>query len=76
MSAKGIKPDLSKLDVIRHWPRPQNTKELRTFLDLCNYYGDFIPHLQRAQALNKLIGKSKFVCSLEREAALNDLKLF
>lgn len=26
------------------------------------------------QALNKLIGKSKFVCSLELEAAFNDLK--
>ena len=65
---------MSKLDVIRHWPRPQNTKELRTFLGLCNYYGDLTPHLQRAQALNKLISKSKFVCSLEREAAFNDFK--
>lgn len=38
VSAKGIEPDLSKLDVIRDWPRPRNTKELRTFLGLCNYY--------------------------------------
>ena len=52
-----------------------NTKELRAFLGLCNYYADFIPNLQqRARVLNQLTGKSKFIWSLEREAAFNDLK--
>ena len=64
-----IEPDPAKLSVIRNWPRPQNTKELRAFLD-------FIPNLQQhARVLNQLTGKSKFIWSFEREAAFNDLKL-
>ena len=45
ISANGIEPDPAKLSVIRNWPRPQNAKELRAFLGLCNYYADFIPNL-------------------------------
>ena len=75
VSDKGIEPDPAKVEVIRQWPCPTNTKELRAFLGLCNYYGDFIPNLQeRARVLNSLTGKSKFVWTLEREAAFNDLK--
>ena len=75
ISGKGIEPDPHKLNVIRHWPRPENTKDLRAFLGLYNYYGDFIPNLQdRARVLNQLTGKSKFVWSLQRQAAFNDLK--
>ena len=74
ISEKGIEPDPYKLNVIRHWPRPENTKDLRAFLSLCNYYGDFIPNLQdRARVLNQLTGKFKFVWSLQRQAAFNDL---
>ena len=70
-----IEPDPAKLSVIRNWPRPQNTKELQAFLGLCNYYADFIPNLQqRARVLNQLTEKSKFIWSLEREAAFNDVK--
>ena len=75
ISEKGIEPDPHKLSIIRHWPRPENTKDLGAFLGLCNYYGDFIPSLQdRARVLNQLTGKSKFVWSLQRQAAFNDLK--
>ena len=75
VSDKGIEPDPAKVEVIRQWSCPTNTKELRAFLGLCNYYGDFIPNLQeRARVLNSLTGKSKFVWTLEREAAFNDLK--
>lgn len=37
ISANGFEPDPVKLGVIRNWPRPSNTKELRAFLGLCNY---------------------------------------
>ena len=75
ISAQGIEPDPTKLSVIRNWPRPQHTKDLRAFLGLCNYYGDFIPNLQqRARVFNQLTGKSKFIWTIEREAAFNDLK--
>ena len=72
ISEKGIEPDPHKLNGYtngRQWPRPENTKDLRAFLGLCNHYGDFIPNLQdRARVLNQLTGKSKFVWSLQREA--------
>lgn len=75
ISARGIEPDPTKLSAIRDWPRPRNTKELRAFLGLCNYYSDFIPNLQqRAHVLNLLTGKSKFLWSIEKEAAFHDLK--
>ena len=62
VSDRGIEPDPAKVEVIRQWPCPTNTKELRAFLGLCNYYGDFILNLQeRARVLNRLTGKSKFV---------------
>ena len=69
-------PDPAKVEVIRQWPFPTNTKELRAFLGLCNYYGDFIPNLQaRARVLNQITGKAKFCWTVEREAAFNDLKI-
>ena len=75
ISAQGIEPDPTKLSVISNWPRPQHTKDLRAFLGLCNYFGDFIPNLQqRARVLHQLTGKSKFIWIIEREAAFNDLK--
>lgn len=75
ISTKGIEPDPNKVNAIRHWPRPENTKDLRAFLGLCNNYSDFIPNLQdRARVLNQLTGKSKFIWTLKREAAFNDLK--
>ena len=75
ISAKGVEPDPAKLTVICNWPCPQNTKELRAFLGLCNYYSEFIPNLQQpAFVLNQLTGKSQFSWSLERGAAFNDLK--
>ena len=69
-------PDPAKVEVIRQWPFPTNTKELRAFLGLCNYYGDLIPNLQaRARVLNQITGEAKFCWTVEREAAFNDLKI-
>ena len=73
--ANGIESDPTKLSVLRNWLGPQNTKELRAILGLCHYYADFIPNLQQyARVHNQLTGKSKFICSLERESAFNELK--
>ena len=55
--------------------QPTQIYELRAFLGLCIYYGDIIPDLQeRVRMLNGLTGKSKFVWTLEKEVAFNDLK--
>ena len=31
-----------KVDKVRHWPTPQNSKEVQQFLGLANYYRRFI----------------------------------
>ena len=48
---EGVEPDPEKVAVIRDWPRPSSTKEVRSFLGLCAYYTDFVPDLQRIAAL-------------------------
>ena len=71
----GVEPDPEKVAVIRSWPRPTSTKELRSFLGLCAYYNDFVPDLQRVAApLHRISGKAKFTWDAEREAAFEDLK--
>ena len=37
VSSSGLEPDEEKVEVIKNWPRPQTTKQLRQFLGLCNY---------------------------------------
>lgn len=40
---KGIKPVQDKIEAIRHAPIPSNTSELKSFLGMINYYGNFRP---------------------------------
>ena len=39
---EGVKPDPSKLAVVKQWPQPTDLHELRRFLGLCNYFRKFI----------------------------------
>ena len=45
ISSQGIHPLESKKDAIIHAPRPQNLQQLRSYLGLLNYYGNFIQNL-------------------------------
>ena len=75
VSSSGLEPDEEKVEVIRNWPRPQTTKQLRQFLGLCNYYNDFVPHLQvLAAPLHEVSGKSKFQWDDRKEKAFQRLK--
>lgn len=54
-----IKPDQSKVEAIRNFPRPVNKKDLRSFLGLLNFYRKFLPRLaELISPLTDLLGKS------------------
>ena len=42
VDAAGVTPDPGKLQVIRDWPVPQNSKQLRQFLGLAQYFRKFM----------------------------------
>lgn len=42
VSPEGISVDPRKVDKVRHWPTPQNAKNVQQFLGLANYYRRFI----------------------------------
>ena len=75
VSGSGIEPDPLKLEVIRTWPRPSSTREVRSFLGLCTYYTDFVAELQcLAAPLHQISGKAKFVWNRAHEEAFQQLK--
>ena len=42
LSAKGVQPDPTKVEKVRHWPVPVNLTEVRAFLGLASYYRRWI----------------------------------
>ena len=54
----GIKMDQEKVKAVLDWPAPPNTKGVRSFLDLANFYQRFIQdYAQVARPLNDLLKK-------------------
>ncbi|GBG72409.1 hypothetical protein CBR_g11988 [Chara braunii] len=43
LSASGLEPEATKVEVIRHWPQPAKLRELRSLLDMACYYWKFVP---------------------------------
>ena len=55
--AEGISANPDKVDKVKTWPVPKNTKEVQSFLGLASYYRHFIPHFaKKAQCLHELVG--------------------
>lgn len=75
-SAEGVRADPSKVDAIRKFPTPQNRKQLRGFLGLCNYYRKFSDkYSAETTVLNKLLKKtSSWRWGREEEVAFNTVK--
>ena len=39
-----LKMDPAKIEAVATWPEPQNLKEVRSFVGLCAWYREFVPH--------------------------------
>ncbi|GBG79224.1 hypothetical protein CBR_g29276 [Chara braunii] len=59
LSAAGLEPEATKVEVIRNWPQPANIRELHSFLGLASYYGKFVPRFSIvARPLSRLTSKN------------------
>jgi Reverse transcriptase (RNA-dependent DNA polymerase)/RNase H-like domain found in reverse transcriptase/Retroviral aspartyl protease len=76
ISEEGIRPDPTKYDVIKNYPRPRNADEVRRFVALCNYYRRFVQNFATLAApLNRLLRKNiAFEWSNECESSFEKLK--
>ena len=76
VSAEGVKPDGKKVDAIKSWPRPEDAKDLLSFLATANFYRRFIKSFsQIANPLYKLTHKDvKWHWGKEQELAFRSIK--
>ncbi|GBG59909.1 hypothetical protein CBR_g66714 [Chara braunii] len=59
LSAAGLEPEATKVEVIRNWPQPVTVRELRSFLGLASYYRKFVPRFSIvARPLSQLTSKN------------------
>ena len=58
ISTAGVSPDPAKTEVVSSYPIPTDSKQLRQFLGLANYYRRFVPDYSKiAEPLHKLLRK-------------------
>ncbi|GBG66281.1 hypothetical protein CBR_g57879 [Chara braunii] len=76
LSANGLEPEATKMEVIRNWPQPANVRELRSFLGLASYYRKFVPKFSViAHPLSRLTSKNVAYAWCEKcETAFQALK--
>ncbi|GBG74414.1 hypothetical protein CBR_g18826 [Chara braunii] len=59
LSVAGLKPEATKVEVIRNWPQSVNIHELHSFLGLASYYRKFVPRFSIvARPLSRLTSKN------------------
>lgn len=76
VSSKGVQPDPEKTKVIKNYPKPQSSDEVKRFVAFANYYRKFVPNFAEITIpLNKLCRKGvKFEWTNECENAFKHLK--
>ncbi|GFX48940.1 retrovirus-related Pol polyprotein from transposon 412 [Trichonephila clavipes] len=76
ISAEGVRTDPEKVSAVKNWKRPENLRELRSFLGLCTYYRKFVKGFSNiARPLHKLSeSKQKFQWTKECEDSFLQLK--
>ena len=76
ISEEGIGTDAEKVKLIQEWPIPKCSKEVHSFVGLCNYYRKFIPHFSNLiQPLQKLITTKDFKWTKDHEECFELLKM-
>ena len=59
LSENGLSMEADKLKAVNEWPRPQNRKQILSFLGLCGYYRSFIENFsQIALPMTELLKES------------------
>ena len=76
LTSEGVEPDDEKVRAVREMKKPENVKELMTFLGFVNYLGKFIQNLSDKSApLRKLLEKdTEWHWDNEQEKAFEKLK--
>lgn len=76
VSETGIGTDPNKVETVRTWPTPSNSKQVRSFLGLASYYRRFIKGFANiARPLHKACEKNqKFKWTLECQTSFDLLK--
>ena len=71
LTASGLRPDADKVAMVRKFPTPTNTREIKQYLGLYNYYHRFIPNFGKiAKPLSGLLRKNApFVWDRKTEVA-------
>jgi RNase H-like domain found in reverse transcriptase/Reverse transcriptase (RNA-dependent DNA polymerase) len=77
ISQDGISVDNRKIDVIRQWPTPANTSDVRSFLGIASYYRKFVKHFAAiAMPLTDLLHKNNvFRWQNAEQEAFEQLKM-
>lgn len=72
----GVKAEVAKTDAVKTFPTPKSTKDVRSFLGLCNYYRKFIQgYSSLISPLTALLRKDvKLKWSEESQVAFEQLK--
>ena len=75
VSEQGVAITPQKIDVLKNWPRPTNTKELQSFLGFLNYHRSHIKGFAKiAERLYELSNERRFIWTDDDEQAFIDLK--
>lgn len=73
----GVQVDVTKTDAVKSFPTPKCTKDVRSFLGLCNYYRKFIKNYSTIiSPLTSLLRKEiNFEWSVDCQYAFDQLKI-
>jgi Reverse transcriptase (RNA-dependent DNA polymerase). len=76
ITSNGLKPDPKKIEAVKKFPRPRNSKNVKQFLGLAGYYRRFIPNFsKRAKPMTNLLKKDvAFEWTTSQQHSFEDLR--